>query len=113
MCHCSGWGLLLVEHEEEEVLAPTRTAPRPGSKTGAGGVRVLGTGGLHTTIARCCNPLPGDRILGDVTRARGVTVHRESCRTVKNVDEIERLVECDWGPTGNVYESNVELVAWD
>lgn len=104
-------GLLLAEHEESETLALAPTG-RP-SKLGPAGVRVLGTGGLHTVIARCCNPLPGDPILGYVTRARGVTVHRASCHTVKHVDEMERLVECDWGPTGTVYESNIEVVAWD
>ncbi len=105
-------GVLLAEHEEEETLALLPTTTRP-TKLGPAGVRVLGTGGLHTVLARCCNPLPGDPILGYVTRARGVTVHRATCRTVKHVDEMERLVECDWGPTGNVYESNIEVIAWD
>ena len=83
---------------------PVRDAP---------GVRVLGTAGLHVTLARCCKPLSGDEIIGYVTRSRGVTVHRSSCATVAGVAEPERMVDCDWGPTGELYSAAIEVHAWD
>src|SRR6185436_7347553 len=77
------------------------------------GVRVLGEEGLHVVMSRCCGPLPGDPIIGYVTRSRGVTVHRLDCRNVVGQSEVERLVECDWGPTGDLYSAAVAVHAYD
>ena len=82
------------------------------AQRGTPGVRVLGTGGLHVQLAKCCRPLPGDPIMGYVTRARGVTVHRADCRAKWGTDA-SRVVECDWGPTGSLYTASVEVLAWD
>jgi GTP pyrophosphokinase len=76
-------------------------------------VRVLGTGDLLTTIARCCNPVPGDRITGYVTRSRGVTIHREDCYNVLHADEQDRLVDVEWGRTGANYPVAVYIEAYD
>jgi guanosine-3',5'-bis(diphosphate) 3'-pyrophosphohydrolase len=85
---------------------PVRGAPAPA-------VRVLGTAGLHVVLARCCAPLPGDEIKGYITRSRGVTVHRGDCRNVANPDDRDRVVECDWGPMGELYTASVQVHAWD
>ena len=53
------------------------------------GIEVLGVGDLLTNIARCCNPIPGDKILGFITRGRGVTIHRNKCLNIVNEDELE------------------------
>ena len=50
---------------------------------------------MMTKLAKCCNPIPGDKIVGYVSRGKGVTIHREDCRTIENY-EFERLIECDW-----------------
>jgi GTP pyrophosphokinase len=76
-------------------------------------VQVLGTGDLLTQMARCCNPVHGDRILGYVTRSRGVTIHRADCHNVLHEDEQERLVEVEWGRTGDMYPAAVHIEAWD
>jgi GTP pyrophosphokinase len=76
-------------------------------------VRVLGTAGLHVTLARCCGPLPGDSIIGYVTRSRGVTVHRSDCSNVQRQEEPERFIDCDWGPLGQTYSAGVAVHAWD
>ncbi len=99
--------------EDAPQPAPSPVAPSTVPVTGAPAVRVLGTAGLHVVLARCCRPLPGDAIIGYVTRARGVTVHRNDCRNVRAVDEADRLVECDWGPTGELYTAAVQVHAWD
>ena len=76
-------------------------------------VEVLGTGDLLTQLARCCNPVPGDLIVGYVTRSRGVTVHRRDCGNVLREEEKERLVEVEWGRSGQLYPVAVRIEAWD
>ena len=101
----------LAEHAPQP--EPSAVAPSYVTLRGAPAVRVLGTTGLHVVLARCCHPLPGDAIMGYVTRSRGVTVHRGDCRNVARLDEAERLVECDWGPIGELYSAAVQVHAWD
>ena len=74
---------------------------------------MLGTGDLLTRLARCCNPVPGDKITGYVTRGEGVSVHRADCRNVLNEDETERLVDVEWGRRGQLYPVAVHIDAWD
>jgi guanosine-3',5'-bis(diphosphate) 3'-pyrophosphohydrolase len=95
---------------EEEAALPSEVAPRD---TVATGLRVLGTGDLLTRMARCCNPVPGDKIIGYVTRGEGVTVHRRDCHNVAHHDEKERLVEVEWGRRGQLYPVAAHIEAWD
>ena len=84
------------------------TAP-PADKT-TGTVQVMGEGNMLTRLATCCKPLPGDQIVGYITRGRGVTVHRRDCRNVHSVKDKERLVPVDWGDQVICYETrNVPL----
>jgi GTP pyrophosphokinase len=76
-------------------------------------IRVLGTGDLLTRIARCCNPVPGDEIIGYVTRGEGVSVHRKDCSNILHEDERERLVDVEWGRAGQMYPVAVHIDAWD
>jgi guanosine-3',5'-bis(diphosphate) 3'-pyrophosphohydrolase len=76
-------------------------------------IRVLGMGNLVTNLARCCHPVPGDKIIGYVTRSRGVTVHRRDCYNVIHEDEKERLVGVGWEPTDSLYPVKVRIEAWD
>ncbi|MEK7246869.1 MAG: bifunctional (p)ppGpp synthetase/guanosine-3',5'-bis(diphosphate) 3'-pyrophosphohydrolase, partial [Chloroflexota bacterium] len=79
--------------EIEEFEAPARA-------TYTTSIRVLGTGDLLTRISRCCNPVPGDSIIGYVTRGEGVSVHRRNCKNITNEEETERLVDVEWGQRG-------------
>jgi guanosine-3',5'-bis(diphosphate) 3'-pyrophosphohydrolase len=76
-------------------------------------VKVLGIGNMRTQLARCCRPVPGDKIVGYITRNRGATIHREDCYNVVREDEKERLIKVEWGQTGSVYPVNVQVEAWD
>ena len=96
---------------EEVATLPTEVAPRKAAAVPS--VRVLGTGDLLTRIARCCNPVPGDEIIGYVTRGEGVTVHRRDCHNVIHQDERERLVDVEWGRRGQHYPVAVHIEAWD
>ncbi|HEY0807622.1 MAG TPA: bifunctional (p)ppGpp synthetase/guanosine-3',5'-bis(diphosphate) 3'-pyrophosphohydrolase [Pseudonocardiaceae bacterium] len=98
-----------VDHAEEELAersTPSTVTRRRGS--GDAGVVVKGASDVWVKLARCCTPVPGDDILGFVTRGGGVSVHRKDCT---NADELEgtpeRLVEVEWAPSS----SSVFLVA--
>lgn len=76
-------------------------------------VSILGVKGLLTTIARCCHPLPGDPIIGYITRGRGATIHRSDCPNVIRVQDRERLVPVRWGQEKETYPIPVRIRAYD
>jgi len=76
-------------------------------------IAVLGVGDLLTHVARCCSPLPGDPIIGFITRNRGITVHTKSCRNVVNEDESERLIQADWTTVKRLHPVRLTIEAWD
>ncbi len=99
-------------HKDDEPALPVVEGPTPRVQTQS--VQVLGTGDLLTQIARCCNPVPGDRIIGYVTRSRGVSVHRRDCFNILHEDDRERLVDVEWGRSGAaMYPVAVHIEAWD
>ncbi len=78
------------------------------------GIRIQGTGGLLTSLARCCNPLQGEDITGYITRGRGVTIHRKDCRNVINLPDQERLIAVEWGDGKEIrYPVPVIINAYD
>ncbi len=97
--------------EPEEIPAITKTVRR--KKTTAAGIQVLGVGDLLTQLGRCCNPLPGDPIIGYITRSQGITVHRKDCINVINVEDKKRLIEVNWGEIHDVYPVDIQIDAWD
>jgi guanosine-3',5'-bis(diphosphate) 3'-pyrophosphohydrolase len=101
----------LLQPLEEAPAVPTEAGPPPAVV--APSIRVLGTGDLLTRTARCCNPVPGDEIIGYVTRGEGVTVHRSDCSNIVHAAEKERLVEVEWGRSGQFYPVAVHIEAWD
>ena len=100
-------------HKDEDDLAVVDGIAPPVPLPSRHSVQVLGTGDLLTQIARCCNPVPGDSIIGYITRSRGVTIHRMDCFNVVHEDEKERLVDVEWGRTGELYPVAVHIDAWD
>jgi GTP pyrophosphokinase len=102
--------LKLAAQEEKSKQVAGPAAPL---KTEPSGVQVLGVGDLMTSIAQCCNPVPGDKIIGYITRSRGVSIHREDCANVINEDEKERLIPVEWGQSDLHYPVKVQVDAWD
>jgi GTP pyrophosphokinase len=102
-----------VEDLAETVQAPTRT-PRPRA-TGDPGVVVKGTSDVWVKLARCCTPVPGDPILGFVTRGNGVSVHRTDCVNVEGLRaQPGRLVEVEWAPSaGSLFLVAIQVEALD
>jgi len=98
---------------EEEWQLP---ALRAGLVPSASGVLIHGEGGLLTTIAKCCKPVPPDAIIGFVTRGRGVAIHRQDCPNVLHFDASrrDRLLVASWGlKSGGHYEVDIEVEAND
>ena len=99
--------------DDSEVAIPHTAAPSP-PPTAKGGVRVKGTGDLLVRFGVCCDPVPGDPIVGYITRGRGVTVHRADCSNVRNMGERERIVDVEWERAGpRTYPVAVRIVGWD
>ncbi|EZQ18792.1 MULTISPECIES: GTP diphosphokinase [Halopseudomonas] len=98
MAHVVNVAHQLVEpdrHSEQLDLIPRRPS-KPGRR---GDVHIQGVGNLLTQLAGCCQPVPGDPIIGYITVGRGVTVHRADCATAMQLQdrESERLIEVSWG----------------
>ncbi|HOK18851.1 MAG TPA: bifunctional (p)ppGpp synthetase/guanosine-3',5'-bis(diphosphate) 3'-pyrophosphohydrolase [Thermosynergistes sp.] len=75
-------------------------------------IMVEGTSGLTVTIANCCTPVPGDAIVGYVTRNRGITAHRKDCPNIQGLPE-EKMVSLSWGKTNSGYTARLYLEAID
>lgn len=93
----------LTNEVKEVKAAPPEKKSRPVS-----GVRVKGVDNLLIRFARCCNPVPGDDIIGYITRGRGVSVHRTDCTNIpgENTEEGNRVIEVEWADS---VESNFHV----
>jgi len=76
-------------------------------------VEVLGVGDLLTNLAKCCSPLPGDDIVGYITRAKGITVHQLGCENIQKEQDRERVVEVNWGKSKSYYPVRISIHSWD
>ena len=103
-------------------LAPGRiiehalVRPRPRAQGSAGRFTVQGVGNLLSQLARCCQPVPGDEIVGYLTRGRGVSIHRRNCASLQRLVGLqpERELPVNWGqPASSRYEVSVQIRAFD
>jgi guanosine-3',5'-bis(diphosphate) 3'-pyrophosphohydrolase len=83
------------------------------SRETSGDISVVGLKGLKNQLAGCCNPTPGDDIIGFITRGRGVSIHRMECRNILNVNDRERLVEVSWGSPVRTFPVPILIKAYD
>jgi GTP pyrophosphokinase len=98
--------------DDAEVGLPTVAPATIPVRTG--GVRVKGVGDLLVRFAKCCHPIPGDPIVGFITRGKGVTVHLQSCPTVLNEREVPRLIEVEWeNAPAQSYPIAIRVEAYD
>jgi guanosine-3',5'-bis(diphosphate) 3'-pyrophosphohydrolase len=98
-----------------ETAMPTRSKASTGRAGGNPGVMVSGMSDVWVKLARCCTPVPGDDILGFITRGGGVSVHRRSCT---NADALmlqrDRLVDVEWAPSSDsVFVVSIQVEALD
>jgi GTP pyrophosphokinase len=79
-------------------------------------LRIEGIGNLLTTLARCCQPLPGDEVRGYVTKGRGVSVHRADCGSLARLarHQPDRVIDVSWGSAASqTYQVDIELRGYD
>jgi guanosine-3',5'-bis(diphosphate) 3'-pyrophosphohydrolase len=100
---------------EDLAEATIPTAPNRRPRTGDPGVVVKGVDDLWIKLARCCTPVPGDPVIGFVTRGSGVSVHREDCSNVSGLRaEPDRIVEVEWAPSAaTVFLVQIQVEALD
>ena len=100
-----------VEERKDDPLFPIRTdiIDRKDSDS----VNVLGLKGLLTNYAKCCNPAPGDEIVGYITRGRGATIHRKDCPNILRTKDKERIVKVSWGEARRTFPVMVQIKAYD
>ena len=102
--------------EQFSVVSPTRP-DRPNRPRSSVGVHVEGLDDILVRLSRCCTPVPGDDIVGFVTRGRGVSVHRTDCANAESLmsDQAARLIDVDWDGdrTKAIFRAGVEVVALD
>lgn len=95
--------------EELTPLPPLPARPKPPR-----GVVFDGVDDVLGQRARCCNPLPGDDVVGFVTRGRGLVIHRRDCAQIAESKEPERVVDIEWGATaGDMHGVDIEVLAHD
>jgi guanosine-3',5'-bis(diphosphate) 3'-pyrophosphohydrolase len=103
--------------DAEEQLPTTALAPRRSSRRLDGaGIYVEGLDDIMVRLARCCTPVPGDRVVGFITQGRGVTVHREDCANALALagSESERFIEVEWDDERKgVFIAGIEVKALD
>jgi len=105
----------ILKDEIEDIPYVSPTEQKRVTKS-SNGVRVKGIDNILIRFSRCCNPLPGDEIIGFITKGRGLSVHRKDCKELTNmaIDKQERLIEVEWEDNvDSVYPVDVEIVGID
>lgn len=78
------------------------------------GVNVIGIDNVEVSFAKCCNPLPGDKIIGYITKGRGISVHTIDCSNIKSILNGDRLIEVEWSNTKNLfYKVEIAIISLD
>ena len=108
-----------LETEPQEPPVPQISAAKPASTGGAKKIEpIAGVEGLLHHLAGCCNPIPGEAIIGVVTRTRGISIHRQGCMNVESVPG-ERVIPVSWNPTDvahgrpQTYPVNIQIEVID
>ncbi|MBO8172627.1 MAG: bifunctional (p)ppGpp synthetase/guanosine-3',5'-bis(diphosphate) 3'-pyrophosphohydrolase [Bacillaceae bacterium] len=100
--------------KEAEALPEIKPEMAPRRRGDQGGVRVKGVDNLLTRFSRCCNPVPGDEIVGFITRGRGVSIHRANCPNILSEEEKDRLIPVDWeGAPDQSFSVDIEIMGHD
>ena len=107
------------EHEDsrkttEQIIEKLKVQGSKKAKNGTG-ILVKGEPGVMVRMAKCCNPVPGDDIIGYITRGRGVSVHRSDCTSLGHTPEdLERMIEVSWDEsTSESFHVGIDIQAYD
>ncbi len=108
---------ILKEQEEKQNQKLLEMKAKPHKRSGEHGIHVSGIDNCLIRISRCCTPLPGDDIVGFITRGRGVSVHRKDCANViamlSSEEEKSRMIECSWEDNTGGYVCEIVIEGTD
>lgn len=112
---------LIKEKKPEEILKDIIDNPtKIQSKKSKSGIVVNGVADLAVRFSKCCSPVPGDEIIGFITRGRGVSIHRTDCVNMIHLNEVERhrLIDAEWGSIVEsekdmVYRADIQIIGHD
>jgi GTP pyrophosphokinase len=99
------------QHEESHEFFEVNPSAAPATSTNV--IEVLGLKGMLSSMARCCNPMPGDPVVGFITRGRGATIHRQDCPNILQTKERERLLQVGWGHVEHTFPVPIQIKAYD
>jgi len=105
-----------LEEQQRKLAEAVSEAKLPVGKKRDCGIRVQGIDNLLIRLSRCCNPVPGDEIIGFITRGRGISVHRADCPNVQAEEAADRLIPVEWesGTNGErEYNVDIEITGFD
>lgn len=103
----------VIKVTDEDILESASSAHKPAAEAkNRNGIVVKGIHDVAVRFAKCCSPVPGDEIVGFVTRGRGVTVHRTDCVNIVNLNSIERerLIDAEWDKPSSAFKEEKYLV---
>ena len=102
------------KHSTEQIIEKLKAQGPKMTKNGTG-VLVKGEAGVMVRMAKCCSPVPGDDIIGYITRGRGVSIHRSDCTSLGHTPEdLERMIEVSWdGSSGESFHVGIDIQAYD
>lgn len=101
---------------QEMINQPAKKEPEKMKVRHEGGIVIEGVDNLLIRISRCCNPVPGDSIVGYITKGRGISIHRSDCPNVQNKDAANRLIDVEWEDATDInkeYDADLEIYGYD
>lgn len=105
-----------LEEQQKKLTETISEAKMPIAKKRDCGIRVQGMDNLLIRLSRCCNPVPGDEIIGFITRGRGISVHRVDCPNVQSEEAADRLISVEWesdAKSNREYNVEIEITGFD
>jgi GTP pyrophosphokinase len=99
------------QHEEADEIFEVNPTIKTTTSTNV--IEVVGLKGMLSSMARCCNPMPGDPVVGFITRGRGATIHRQDCPNILATKDRERLLQVGWGHVEHTYPVPIQIKAYD
>jgi len=99
------------QHEETQDIFEVNPTTTKAASTNV--IEVVGLKGMLSSMARCCNPMAGDQVVGFITRGRGVTIHRQDCPNILRTKDRERLLQVGWGHIERTYPVPIQIKAYD
>jgi len=104
-----------VRIQQEQAVIPEKTESRPMPSSISNGVIVKGEANMLVRFAHCCNPVPGDSIVGFITRGRGVSVHRADCSNLNDTSfALDRFIEVEWAQeSASSYQAELQIQLTD